>query len=88
MPADFSPMAPFQPKNQRPPAELGYEDGPWKRPGPPLLVAADFYKEFFALCFIGSVGFDDHLTESSLAVSCSLQSALLLVVQLAYNNKL
>jgi len=20
----------------------GYEDGPWKRPGPPLLVAADF----------------------------------------------
>jgi hypothetical protein len=25
----------------------GYEDGPWKGPGPPLLVAADFYKEFF-----------------------------------------
>jgi len=21
----------------------GYEDGPWKGPGPPLLVAADFY---------------------------------------------
>ena len=20
----------------------GYENGPWKRPGPPLLVAADF----------------------------------------------
>jgi hypothetical protein len=20
----------------------GYEDGPWKRPGPPLLVIADF----------------------------------------------
>jgi len=28
--------------NQRPPAELGYEDGPWKGLGPPLLVAADF----------------------------------------------
>ena len=27
--------------NQRPPAELGYEDGPWKGPGPPLLGAAD-----------------------------------------------
>jgi hypothetical protein len=22
----------------------GYEDGPWKGPGPPLLVAADFLK--------------------------------------------
>jgi len=37
--------------NQRPPAELGYEDGPWKGPGPPLLVAADFkasiYQSFF-----------------------------------------
>jgi hypothetical protein len=22
----------------------GYEDGPWKAPGPPLLVAADFLK--------------------------------------------
>jgi len=21
----------------------GHEDGPWKGPGPPLLVAADFY---------------------------------------------
>jgi hypothetical protein len=54
--------------NQRPPAELirGYEDGPWKGPGPPLLVAADFLI-FFNLCFIGSVGFDDHLTDSSLA---------------------
>jgi hypothetical protein len=31
------------------------------------MVAADFYKEFFDLCFIGSVGFDDHLTNSSLA---------------------
>ena len=41
----------------------GYEDGPWKGPGPPLLVAADF----FYLCFIGSVGFDDHLTDSSFA---------------------
>ena len=30
--------------NQRPPAEQswGYEDGPWKGPGPPLLGAADF----------------------------------------------
>jgi dipeptidyl aminopeptidase/acylaminoacyl peptidase len=28
--------------NQRPPASWGYEDGPWKGPGPPLLVAADF----------------------------------------------
>jgi hypothetical protein len=29
--------------NQRPPAEQswGYEDGPWKGQGPPLLVAAD-----------------------------------------------
>ena len=40
----------------------GYEDGPWKGPGPPLLVAADFLK-FFDLCFIGSVGFDDHLID-------------------------
>jgi len=23
----------------------GYEDGPWKGPGPPLLVAADFLKK-------------------------------------------
>ena len=30
-------------------------------------MAADFKKEFFDLCFIGSVGFDDHLTNSSLA---------------------
>jgi hypothetical protein len=29
-------------------------------------VAADFLI-FFNLCFIGSVGFDDHLTDSSLA---------------------
>ena len=42
----------------------GYEVGPWKEPGPPLLVAADFY--FFSL-FIGSVGSDDHLTDYSLA---------------------
>jgi hypothetical protein len=40
----------------------GYEDGPWKGPGPPLLVAADFLI-FFNLCFIGSVGFDDHFTD-------------------------
>jgi len=39
----------------------GYEDGLLKGPGPPLLVAADFY--FFYLCFIGSVGFDDRLTD-------------------------
>ena len=24
----------------------GYEDGPWKGPGPPLLVAADFFNFF------------------------------------------
>jgi hypothetical protein len=24
----------------------GYEDGPWKEPGPPLLVAADLEYEF------------------------------------------
>jgi hypothetical protein len=47
-----------------------------------------FKKNFFDLCFIGSLSFYDHLTDSSLAVSCSLQSALLLVVQLAYTNKL
>jgi hypothetical protein len=30
-------------QNQRPPAAIwGYEDGPWKEPGPPLLGAADF----------------------------------------------
>jgi len=29
-------------ENQRPPASWGYEDGPWKGPGPPLLGAADF----------------------------------------------
>jgi hypothetical protein len=33
--------------NQRPPAELGYEDGHWKGPGPPLLVAADLMKKNF-----------------------------------------
>jgi hypothetical protein len=31
-------------ENQRPPAELGAQDAPWKGPGPPLLVAADFFK--------------------------------------------
>jgi hypothetical protein len=41
----------------------GYEDGLWKGSEPPLLVAADFYKEFFDLCFIASVGFDDHLID-------------------------
>jgi hypothetical protein len=30
-------------------------------------VAADFLKEFFDLCFIGSAGFGDHLTDSSFA---------------------
>ena len=40
----------------------GYEDGPWKGPGPPLLVAADF-KIFFNLCFIGPVVFDEHWTD-------------------------
>ena len=42
-----------------------------------------FKKNFFDLCFIGSVGFDDDLTDSSLAVSCSLQSNLVLVVRLS-----
>jgi hypothetical protein len=44
-------------------------------------------KKFFKHCFIGSIGFDDYLTGSSLAVSCSHQSDLVLVVQLAYTNK-
>jgi hypothetical protein len=64
----------------------GYEDGPWKSPEPPLLVAANFLKEFFNLCFIGSVGLDDYLTDSSLAIYSSLQSDLVLVVRLAYTN--
>jgi hypothetical protein len=25
----------------------GYEDGPWKGPGPPLLAASDFIKRIF-----------------------------------------
>jgi len=45
-------------------------------------------KNFFDLCFIGSLSSDDHLTDSSLAVSCSLQSALVLIVKPAYTNKL
>jgi hypothetical protein len=65
----------------------GYEDGPWKGPGLTLLVVADFLKEFFDLCFIGSVGFDECLIDSSLAVSCLRQSTLVLVVKLAYSNK-
>jgi len=47
-----------------------------------------FKKNFSDLCFYRSRSFDDHLTDSSLAVSCLLQAALLLVVQLAYTNKL
>jgi hypothetical protein len=47
-----------------------------------------FKKIFFDLCFIGSVRFDDHLTDSSVTVYFWPQSALVLVVQLAYNNKL
>jgi hypothetical protein len=31
-----------------------------------------FKKNFFDLCFIGSLRIDDHLTDSSLAVSCLL----------------
>jgi len=62
----------------------GYEDGPWKGSGPLLLVAADFLI-FFNPCFIGSVGFDDHLTDSSLArVSCLPQPALVVAVLQAY----
>ena len=49
-------------------------------------MAADFLKEFFDLCFIGAVGFDDYFTDSSLAVSYFLQSDLVLVVRLAYTN--
>jgi hypothetical protein len=49
-------------------------------------VAADFYKEFFDLCFIGSAGFDDYMTDSSLAISGSLQSNLVLIVRLACSN--
>jgi hypothetical protein len=64
----------------------GYENGPRKGSRAALLLAADFYKEFFYLCFIGSVGFDDCLTDSSLPVSCSLQLNLVLVVRLAYTN--
>ncbi len=40
-------------------------------------------KEIFDLCFIGSVALNDYLTDSSLAVSCSLQSDLMLVVRVA-----
>ena len=58
---------------------------PLEGPGPFLPVAADFLN-FFDLCFIGSVGFDDYLTDLSLAKSCSLQSDLVLVVRLAYIN--
>jgi ABC-type multidrug transport system ATPase subunit len=29
-------------RNQPPPPSWGYEDGPWKGPGPPLLAVADF----------------------------------------------
>jgi hypothetical protein len=32
----------FDMENQRPPAELGDEYGPYKRLGPSLLVAADY----------------------------------------------
>jgi hypothetical protein len=46
----------------------------------PLLVAADFSKEFFDLCFIESVSFGDFLSDSSLAVSCWLQSKMMLVI--------
>jgi hypothetical protein len=49
-------------------------------------VAADFLKRIFYLCFIGSVGLDDDLTDLSLAVFCSLQSDLVLDVRLAYTN--
>ena len=65
--------------NQRPPAEQswGYEDGPWKGPGPPLLGAADlqiypisFYfgeqrgvADFQKLCRPGAItaGFSERL---------------------------
>jgi hypothetical protein len=61
---------------------------PGRRPGHLCWWPLIFKKNFFDLCFSGSVSFDDHLTDSSLVVSCSLQSALVLVVQLAYTDKL
>ena len=67
---------------------MGYEDGPCKESRPPPLVAADFLERIFNLCFIGSVGLDDHLTDSSLAVSCLNQPALAVVVLPAHTNKL
>ena len=41
---EYSEFISYSLNNQRPPAEQswGYEDGPWKGPGPPLLGAADF----------------------------------------------
>ena len=36
--------------NQRPPAELGYEEGPSKVPGPPLLLVADSQLTFSDDC--------------------------------------
>jgi hypothetical protein len=43
-------------------------------------------KKNFLYLFYRIVGFDDHLTDSSVAVSCFLQSDWVLVVRLAYAN--
>jgi len=48
---------------------------------------SNIFVTFLDLCFIGSVGFDDHSTDSSLAVSCLLQPDLVVVVLPAYANK-
>jgi hypothetical protein len=33
----------------------GYEDGPWKGPGPPLLVVADFFKKNFLISVLSDL---------------------------------
>ena len=65
---------------------MGVWEWPWNGPGSPPLVAADFLNEFFDLCFIEPVGFDDDVTDSSWVVSGSLQSDLVLVVRRAYTQ--
>jgi hypothetical protein len=66
----------------------GYEDGPWKGPGPPLLVAADFLKFFLIsvlsnLLVLMSTGPINHWQ-----VSCLPQPALVVDGLLAHSNKL
>jgi hypothetical protein len=63
------------------------EDRSWKEPGHlyqwPLIFNRIFLISVLAYLSV----FDDHLTDSSSAVSCSLQSVLVLVVQLTYTIK-